>query len=99
MEAIGFEVSPASSHNSIKKLKDKNQKQVNEELKDNWQKETDKRNEYFSKFGITILTFADGQLQNIDQCFEEMKSYLKLRKQDMSLDSELSKILNMDLDY
>ncbi len=97
MSAIGFEISPASSHNSIQKLKDKKQTQINEELKMKWQKEIDKRNQYFSKYGITVLTFADDELENLDECFSVIRKYLMQRAPTINLKDELSKIEGMDL--
>ncbi|HAT2123406.1 TPA: topoisomerase II [Legionella pneumophila] len=97
MEAIGFELSPASSHNSIAGTNKKTQKAINEELKVKWQKEINKRNEYFSQFGISIITFADEQLQNIDQCFSNIRKYLAIRKSTLNLHDELDSILKIEL--
>ena len=78
-EFIGFELSPASTHMAIAKMKDKTQTKVNEELSQKWEKECDKRNEYFNQYGITTITFADSDLQDMDACFEKMKYYLQKR--------------------
>ena len=78
-EFIGFELSPASTHMAIAKMKDKTQTKVNEELSQKWEKECDKRNEYFNQYGITTITFTDSDLQDMDACFEKMKYYLQKR--------------------
>lgn len=78
MDFVGFEISPASIHMQIANLRQK-QSEVNNELKDKWEKEMTKRNKYFDSFGITIKTFTDKNLENIDSCFEEIKSVLQKR--------------------
>lgn len=80
-ECVGFEISPASSHMHISKTKDKLQQQINAEVAANWERECDKRNSYFSKYGITTITFTDSHLKDIDACFEQIKIYLLKRRQ------------------
>ena len=41
-----------------------------------WEKDTAKRNDYFTKFGITTLTLTDQNLANIGAAFEGIKRYL-----------------------
>jgi len=79
MELVGFEFSPHSTHMSVAKIKDKKQKDVNEELCAKWDKEMSKRNDYFSEFGITTITFSDIHLKDIPACFDIMKIYLEKR--------------------
>jgi hypothetical protein len=74
----GFEISPASSHMSIKKLKEK-QSAVNDELREKWGKEMAKRNKYFKSFGVTTITFADADLKDVGKCFEVIKEHLAKR--------------------
>lgn len=81
---IGFEISPASSHMSISGLV-KKQYAVNEELKEKWMKEMNKRNDYFSDFGITTITFTDDKLSSIDDCFQYVQEILGRRNGDISL--------------
>jgi len=83
LEFIGFELSPASSHMSIKSLKEK-QYEVNNDLSEKWEKEMDKRNEYFNTFGITTKTFTDRHLVNIEECFNQMKKILSNRPENKS---------------
>ncbi|HAU1874567.1 TPA: hypothetical protein ACF5XO_000690 [Legionella pneumophila] len=92
MSAIGFEISPASTHNAVKGVKTKKQIEINEELKDKWQKEMSKRNAYFLKYGINILTFTDDDLLNIEDCFDKMKKYLEQRLPSYNIKDELLKI-------
>lgn len=77
-EFVGFELSPSSSHMAIAGTGRANA-DINSELAQKWEKECDKRNEYFKKYGITIVTFTDADLQDIDACFERIKSYLQKR--------------------
>lgn len=79
MEMIGFEFSPHSTHMSVSKIKEKKQKEVNEELSKKWNKEMSKRNKYFASYGISTLTFTDDVLTNIPDCFSQMKKYLSKR--------------------
>lgn len=79
-EYIGFELSPSSSHMAISGIKSgKTQKDMNVELSDNWNKEMGKRNDYFSEFGITTITFTDNDLQDMDKVFKCITSYLEKR--------------------
>ncbi|HIF9162854.1 TPA: topoisomerase II [Photobacterium damselae] len=93
MELIGFEISPASTHMAIARIKDAKKVQINRELSDKWTKEMDKRNDYFSKFGITTITFTDEELQNIDACFDVMAKYLSARGvPKISVEDSLDKV-------
>jgi hypothetical protein len=95
MDFIGFEISPASSHMQVTNLKQK-QSDVNTELKEKWEKEMSKRNKYFDSFGITIKTFTDKNLENMDACFEEIKSVLQKRPMEKtSVKSQKDRLGNM----
>lgn len=74
-EYVGFEISPASTHMTVSKLKEK-QRIVNDELKDKWEREMKKRNSYFQNYGISVMTFTDSDLTDIDRCFETIKARL-----------------------
>lgn len=78
-ELIGFEISPQSTHMQISGIKTKTQKDMNEDIKEKWEKEMAKRNEYFSQYGITTITFTDEMLKNIENCFEIIKRFLEKR--------------------
>jgi len=85
---IGFELSPQSTHIRITSNDTKD-----EELKQQWEKEIDKRNDYFSNFGITTITFADKQLSNIENCFDTIKGYLSARNEELEdIDTMINKI-------
>lgn len=92
-EFIGFELSPASTHMSVKNLKEKQYK-VNEELSKKWDKEMLKRNDFFKKYDITIITFTDADLVDINKCFEKVKQKLEARKVKINLSSQLSRLKN-----
>ncbi len=98
MSFVGFEISPASTHNSVKKIKGKTQKAVNTELSRKWQKEMRKRNRYFSDFGITTVTFTDADLADMDECFAHVEAILSERpEEELSLDDEIAAIESLDL--
>lgn len=97
-EFVGFELSPASTHMSISGMKDKTQTQVNNELSAKWNKECAKRNEYFSQFGITTITFSDEDLQDMDKCFGQMKIFLcKRTERFVSLQESIKEINNIEV--
>ena len=93
---VGFELSPSSTHMSVSKKDEKSQKQINQEQKEKWEKEMDKRNEYFKKFGIAVITFTDSKLKSIDNCFETIRKYLSDRTQTYTTaEVSMRKILNL----
>lgn len=79
MKMTGFEISPASTHISLERTKDKTQKLLNFELSQQWSKEMTKRNSYFSKYGISTVTFTDTDLGNVKQCFQTIEVFLRER--------------------
>lgn len=81
MQMLGFEISPASSHMVISGITNKNQTKLNSELAEKWSKESTKRNEYFDKYGISIITFTDLDLKDIDKCWERILESLEARGQ------------------
>ena len=79
MKMTGFEISPASTHISVERTKDKHQKLLNFELSQQWSKEMTKRNSYFIKYGISTVTFTDTDLDNVGQCFQTIEVFLRER--------------------
>ena len=41
-----------------------------------WEADTEKRNAYFRKFGITTITFTDNALKDIAEAFSQVEEYL-----------------------
>jgi len=82
MKSVGFELSPASTHSSISSSTKKTQREINEDLSKQWAKEMRKRNEYFSEFGISTITFTDDDLRDLDKCFSMIAQYLSERSTD-----------------
>lgn len=78
----GFELSPSSTHIHVEKVAGKTQKQLNEELAIQWEKECDKRNDYYNRYGISCITFTDKDLRDPDKCFEVISKYLSDRPSD-----------------
>ena len=96
MTTVGFEISPASSHMSVAGIKAKKQHEVNEELRIRWEKEMVKRNDYFQTFGIPIVTFTDGRLQDIDACFSEISKALSARDNKKPIfNDEINRLLSL----
>lgn len=94
MKYVGFEISPHSTHMAISGKDEKTQIQLNKELSLRWDKEMKKRNEYFSSFGITTITFTDEQLSDIDECFQNIESVLNERTTEkLNLNVEMDKFL------
>lgn len=95
MSLTGFEISPASSHVSIKGIRSKTQKVLNSELSEKWSKEMSKRNSYFKGFGISTITFTDDQLLDLDNCFQQILEVLVERpKTRITLDSAEKEFLD-----
>lgn len=94
---VGFELSPSSTHMSVSAIKGKLQKEVNEELKVKWEKEMHKRNEYLERYGVTLVTFTDGDLQDIDKCFSVICKVLSERAEQandiMKEESRLERLI------
>lgn len=76
MSKVGFELSPWSTHGEITGIKNKNQKEINEEAKANFEKEMKKQKSYFRKFGITILVYTDSDLKDYDSIFQDISKHL-----------------------
>lgn len=97
MSYTGFELSPHSTHMKISGS-DKTLKKHNEELLEKWEAEMDKRNNYFSSFGISTVTFTDRKLKNLQKCFDEMELLLSARPDERfevnELRDELSTLIS-----
>jgi hypothetical protein len=78
---IGFELSPASTHLKLEGVKGKTQKTLNQELSVQWESEAVKRNKYFDKYGISVVTFTDSSLKDIPNCFSKIQSILSEREE------------------
>lgn len=87
MKFTEVEISPSSSHMSIAKAINKTQTVLNQELRIKWEREMDKRNKYWEEYNITVLTFTDLMLQNIDECFNKVQELLLIKTQDILLDN------------
>lgn len=100
-ELIGFEISPQSTHMQIKGITNKTQAEMNADIKSKWEKEMDKRNEYFRQYGITTITFTDDKLTDLSACFRVILEYLekrdKKRIEIAEQEGRLQQILNNPL--
>jgi hypothetical protein len=75
----GYELSPASTHMKAEKVAGKTQAELNRELAATWQREVGKRNAYFQTYGVSVMTFADDDLKDMDKCFERIETELRAR--------------------
>ncbi len=95
---IGFELSPHSTHGAIRGMANKRQKDVNQELSEQWGREMTKRNNYLNKYGIITITFADKELADLDYCFGEIERYLSARPAERSdLSIQIGRIAKVSL--
>ncbi|HAT9397966.1 hypothetical protein [Legionella pneumophila] len=97
MKFIGFEISPSSTHMKVTGVKQKTQTETNREISEKWERECDKRNQYYSKYGISVVTFTNQDLKNIDSCFKIVKKYLEERVEKLDIDCQLKQIDNFDI--
>lgn len=85
MRKVGFELSPWSSHGHIAKTKDKTNKAINAEAKENFEKEMKKQKSYFRKLGISVLIYTDKDLENYDSIFADIRKYLNVEQKQKQL--------------
>lgn len=78
MDYVGFELSPTSTHMHVSGAS-QTLTVYNDQVRTQWEKEIDKRNEYFRSYGITTVTFTDSHLKDIDKCFSVMAEVLSRR--------------------
>ncbi|MGM3306967.1 hypothetical protein ACSQ6I_13525 [Anabaena sp. WFMT] len=76
MSKVGFELSPWSTHGELTGTKNKTQKEINEEARENFEKEMQKLKSYFREFGITIMVYTDTDLKDYDSIFKDISKYL-----------------------
>lgn len=96
-ERIGFEFSPQSTHMAIEGIRTKTQTQLNADLLKKWNKEMNKRNEYFQEYGITTITYTDEILSDISVCEQRISYYLSKRNNERcSVDDLISQILQIN---
>ena len=99
LRKVGFELSPVSTHMKVEATKGKTQKQINEEIKEQFEKETEKLRNYFIKWGIPVLVFTDTQLADPDGIFAVVEEYLTPQKAGSQLLIHSAKqFLRYDLD-
>ena len=80
---IGIEISPSSTHINAK------------DYKTQWERENDKRNDFLSRYGISLITFTDSELKDIDSCFDKVIPYLSTigeNEDDISIEERLLSI-------
>lgn len=91
-EYTGFELSPSSTHMHVEKVAGKTQTAMNKELSEQWQRECSKRREYYSRYGINTITFADKDLKDIDSCFAVIVEHLQKRRVKRHLSNIIDEI-------
>ena len=95
LEKHGFEFSPWSTHGYLGGIKEKTQKEVNEEAKANFEHEMKKHKDYYRNLNIFTLIYTDSDLQDIDNIFADMKEYLAPKRENKQLlESVIERIKN-----
>lgn len=86
MDKVGFELSPWSTHGELTKIKEKTQKQVNEEALGNFEGEMKKQKDYFRRHGIYALIYTDSDLADPDGVFRDMEKYFAMNRRAVQLE-------------
>lgn len=72
---LGIELSPWSTHGTLKGTKEMNHQKINEQAKLNREVEFKKALDYFRKYNIQINTYTDEELKDIDKVFWDAEKY------------------------
>ncbi len=89
MQAIGYELSPWSTHGYLRGTKGLTQKEINEMARDNFEKEMTKHKSFFKKHEIYSLIYTDNDLSDLNAVFADMRAYLQPVDQVVQLDFHL----------
>lgn len=76
LSKVGFELSPWSTHGLLAGTKSKTQKAINDEARENFEREMKKLKAYFRKLGIPVIVYTDTDLQDHEKIFSEIAEYL-----------------------
>lgn len=85
LQKQGFELSPWSTHGYLTGTTGKNQAQINQEAKANFEREMQKHKDYFRKYNIFTLIYTDSDLEDIGQVFAEMQQFLQPQRENKQL--------------
>lgn len=88
----GFELSPTSSHMSTSNPYNSYESKI--ELKNKWNKEMNKRNDYVYDFDICTITFSDDHLKDIQNCFDVILNYINKSNNNLENNYNYKDILN-----
>ncbi len=88
MSKIGFEFSPWSSHGKLSGA-GRSMKDYDEDAKANFEKEMRKHKKYWRKHGILYVTYTSEDLENLEDIWLEIKSYLTITRQSDQLELHL----------
>lgn len=90
---VGIELSPWSTHGRIKKKKAikkaGGERGLEAERIRLWEKDIEKRNNYFLKFGLTTLTFTDTALKDMPATFAKVIPYLEPANEERASSPEV----------
>lgn len=75
MEKIGFEISPWSTHGKLSG-KHKTLIELNNEARENFEREMKKIRSYFKKYSVPIFHFSDSDLVDLANVWNEIQDYL-----------------------
>ena len=85
MDKYGFELSPWSTHGELTGIKNKSQRQVNDEARENFEKEMKKHKDFYRKHGVYSFIYTDQDLGNIDSIFSDITKFLNPEKMHKQL--------------
>ena len=85
MDKYGFELSPWSTHGELTGIKNKSQRQVNDEARENFEKEMKKHKDFYRKHGVYSFIYTDKDLGNIDSIFSDITKFLNPEKMHKQL--------------
>lgn len=76
MRKVGFELSPWSTHGRLSGTAKLTQAEINNVARGNFEREMAKHKAFFREHGVYALIYTDGDLQDLDKVFGDMKQYL-----------------------
>lgn len=78
---LAIEISPNSTH------------LCGSDIKNEWIRENDKRNDYFFKYDVPTITFTEEYVHNIQKCFDLIKGIFEVCKEGRPSFEEIEKLL------
>jgi len=80
LQKVGFELSPWSSHGVLTGVAKRAQSEVNDEARENFEREMRRHKEFFRRHGITVLIYTDEDLRDSGAIFSDIEKQLLPQK-------------------